>query len=132
VPAGSLIANINLDMIGRDPDDKLFAVGTLLNPFLKPYVAEVAKKAPVKLLMGHDDPANKALDDWTSQSDHYALWTKLKMPFIYLGVEDEAQHHKATDDYETMSHDFYVRAVETTILLAQNFDKNLDAIAKRR
>jgi Zn-dependent M28 family amino/carboxypeptidase len=132
VPAESLIANINLDMIGRDPDDKLFAIGTLLNPFLKPYVAEVARKAPVKLLMGHDDPANKALDDWTSQSDHYAFWTKLKMPFIYLGVEDEAQHHKATDDYETMSHDFYVRAVETTILLIEHFDKHLDAIAKRR
>lgn len=132
VPAGSIIVNVNLDMIGRDPDDKLFAVGTLLNPVLKPIVEQVAKTAPVKLLIGHDDPANKALDDWTRDSDHFAFWDAWKLPFIYLGVEDEAQHHKATDDYETMSHDFYVRAVETAVHLLQAFDKNLDAIAKAR
>lgn len=132
VPAASMIVNVNLDMIGRDPDDKLFAIGTLLNPFLKPLVGEVAKTAPVNLLIGHDDPANKALDDWTRDSDHYAFWTALKMPFIYLGVEDESQHHKATDDYETITHDFYIRAVETSIALIRNFDKNLDLIQKGR
>lgn len=128
VPAASIVANVNMDMIGRDPDDKLFAIGTLLNPALKPIVEQVAKTAPVKLLIGHDDPANKALDDWTRDSDHYAFWEGWKLPFIYLGVEDESQHHKATDDFETISHDFYVRAVETSILLVQAFDKNLDAI----
>lgn len=132
VPAASMVVNVNLDMIGRDPDDKLFAVGTRLNPHLKPFVEEVAKTAPVKLLIGHDDPANKALDDWTRDSDHYALWTSLNLPFIYLGVEDEAQHHKATDDYETMTYGFYVRAVETAIALIGNFDRHLDAIAKGR
>jgi hypothetical protein len=130
VPAASIIANVNLDMIGRDPDDKLFAIGTLLNPVLKPYVEAVAKTAPVKLLIGHDDPANKQLDDWTRDSDHFAFWQAWKLPFVYLGVEDDAQHHKPTDDYETISHDFYVRAVETAILLVQKFDANLDAIAK--
>jgi hypothetical protein len=79
-------------------------------------------------LIGHDDPANKQLDDWTKDSDHWAFWQAWQLPFIYLGVEDESQHHKPTDDYETMSYDFYVRAVETGILLLQNFDKNLDAI----
>ena len=128
VPASAIVVNVNLDMIGRDPDDKLFAIGTLLNPALKPFVEAVAKAAPVKLLIGHDDPANKQLDDWTKDSDHWAFWQAWKLPFIYLGVEDESQHHKPTDDYETISYDFYVRAVETGILLIQNFDKNLDAI----
>ncbi len=143
VPPASLIVNINMDMIGRDPDDKLFAVGTFLSPYLKPLVEEVAKKAPVKLLIGHDDPAKAKLapgaapgtkveDDWTRDSDHYQFWSVLKMPFIYLGVEDEAQHHKATDDYETITHDFYIRAVETAIALIRNFDKNLDRIEKGR
>lgn len=139
VPAASMIVNVNLDMIGRDPDDKLFAVGTFLSPFLKPLVEDVAKSAPVKLLIGHDDPAKakpaagaKVEDDWTRDSDHYAFWNVLKMPFIYLGVEDESQHHKATDDYETITHDFYIRAVETSIALIRNFDKNLDRIQKGR
>ena len=132
VPAASLVVNVNLDMIGRDPDDKLFAVGTFLSPYLKPLVEDVAKSAPVKLLIGHDDPANKTRDDWTRDSDHFQFWTVLKMPFIYLGVEDESQHHKATDDYETITHDFYIRAVETSIALIRNFDKNLDRIQKGR
>jgi hypothetical protein len=132
VPAASMIVNVNLDMIGRDPDDKLFAIGTVLNPYLKPLVEEVAKTAPVKLLIGHDDPNNKQLDDWTRDSDHYSFWTALKMPFIYLGVEDESQHHKPTDDYETITYDFYIRAVETSIALIRNFDKNLDLIQKGR
>jgi len=132
VPAASIVVNVNLDMIGRDPDDKLFAIGTLLNPALKPMVEAVARTAPVKLLIGHDDPANKQLDDWTKDSDHWAFWQGWKLPFIYLGVEDESQHHKATDDYETISHDFYVRAVETSIMLIQHFDKHLDAIARTR
>jgi hypothetical protein len=128
VPASSIAVNVNLDMIGRDPDDKLFAIGTLLNLALKPYVEEVAKVAPVKLLIGHDDPANKQLDDWTKDSDHWALWQAWKLPFIYLGVEDESQHHKPTDDYATITYDFYVRAVETGILLIQKFDQHLNAI----
>lgn len=132
VPAASVVANINLDMIGRDPDDKLFAVGTKLVPGLKAHVEAVAAKAPVKLLIGHDDPADKTLDDWTRDSDHYAFWDAWKLPFIYLGVEDEGQHHKATDDYETMSHDFYVRAVETAIQLVSRFDANATAIAALR
>jgi Zn-dependent M28 family amino/carboxypeptidase len=132
VPAASMIVNVNLDMIGRDPDDKLFAIGTVLNPYLKPLVEDVARTAPVKLLIGHDDPNNKQLDDWTRDSDHYSFWTALKMPFIYLGVEDESQHHKPTDDYETITYDFYIRAVETSIALIRNFDKNLDLIQKGR
>ena len=129
VPRESIVANLNLDMIGRDPDDKLFAVGSKLNPQLKPMIEAVAKTAPVKLLIGHEDPADKVQDDWTRDSDHYAFWDAWKLPFIYLGVEDESQHHKPTDDFETISHDFYVRAVETSIQLLQYFDAHLDGLA---
>ena len=86
---------------------------------------------PVKLLFGHDDPTQKAVEDWTRDSDHFAFHQQ-KIPFVYLGVEDFGQHHKATDDYETMSHDFYVRAVETAIRVIQEFDANLDSISKGR
>ncbi|HEX7778645.1 MAG TPA: M28 family peptidase [Vicinamibacterales bacterium] len=131
VPVSAMVINVNLDMIGRDPDDKLYAVGTYAYPFLKPYLERVASTAPVKLLFGHDDPTQKAVEDWTRDSDHFAFHQQ-KIPFVYLGVEDFGQHHKATDDYETMSHDFYVRAVETAIRVIQEFDANLDAISKGR
>ena len=129
VPAASIAIDLNMDMIGRDPDDKLFVVGTRTQTWLKPFIERVAEKASIKLLMGHDDPTQK--EDWTSDSDHYAF-CQARIPCLYFGVEDVAQHHKATDDYETMSHDFYVRVVETMVSVVREFDANLDVVMKQR
>jgi len=129
VPKESIILNVNMDMIGRDPDDKLFVVGTFLQPFLKPYIARIAATAPIKLLMGHDTPGEK--EDWTGDSDHKPF-IDAKIPALYFGVEDFANHHKASDDYATMSHDFYVRVVETMIAAVKAFDASADAIAARK
>jgi hypothetical protein len=54
-----------------------------------------------------------------------------KIPALYFGVEDFDQHHKPTDDYETMTLDFYVRAVETLIKAVQDFDAHLDELKPR-
>ncbi len=129
VPIASMVVNVNIDMIGRAPDDKLYAAGAHAYPFLKPYLERVAASAPVKLLLGHDDPQRRDVEDWTRDSDHY-VFHQAKIPFVYLGVEDFDQHHKATDDYDTISHDFYVRAVETAIRVIQEFDANLEAIRR--
>jgi hypothetical protein len=131
VEAGALVLNVNLDMIGRDPNDTLYVVGTRQQPFLKPYVERVAARAPIKLLMGHDDPAQKGVEDWTRDSDHYAF-CQAKIPCLYFGVEDFSNHHKTTDDYETMTHAFYVRVVETMAQAIREFDAGLDAYAAAR
>ena len=127
VAASSMVVNLNLDMIGRDPDDKLFVVGTRLQPYLKPVIDRAAAVASVKLLTGHEDPAEK--EDWTRDSDHYAFM-QAKIPALYFGVEDFANHHKASDDYDTMSHDFYVRVVETMVRVVREFDASLDAVSR--
>jgi pimeloyl-ACP methyl ester carboxylesterase len=131
VPAAAMALNVNMDMIGRDPADTLYVAGTHQQPFLKPFVQRVAARAPVKLVMGHDDPAAKGVEDWTRDSDHYAF-CQAKIPCLYFGVEDFGQHHKVTDDYETMTHAFYVRAVETLAHAIREFDADLDAIAAAR
>jgi hypothetical protein len=131
VEAAALAIDLNMDMIGRDPNDLLYVVGTHTQPFLKPFIGHIAAKAPVILVMGHDDPAQKGIEDWTSQSDHKAF-CDAKVPCLYFGVEDFEQHHRVTDDFETMSHRFYVRAAETMVLAAQEFDSNLDAVLKAR
>jgi len=130
VDRASIVVNVNADMIGRDPNNTLWAVGVFRQPFLRPYIERVAKTAPVKLLIGHDNPA-QGNDDWTPDSDQFSF-LQAGIPALYLGVEDESQHHRATDDYETMTHDFYVRAVETVILMVKEFDQNIDAIANER
>jgi Zn-dependent M28 family amino/carboxypeptidase len=122
VDAGLISIDLNADMIGRDPDSRLFVTGTSLQPSLKPPIERVAAKAPVKLLIGHDGPSQKNPDDWTRDSDQYSF-IQAHIPALYFGVEDYGQHHKPTDIYETMNHDFYIRAVETLILVVQEFDR---------
>jgi Zn-dependent M28 family amino/carboxypeptidase len=129
VDPGLLSLDLNADMIGRAPDNKLFVVGTALQPFLRPHIEAVAAKAPVKLLFGHED--SKQREDWTRDSDHYSF-TQAGIPALYFGVEDFDQHHKATDDYETITYDFLVRAVETLVRITERFDANLDSVNKAR
>jgi Zn-dependent M28 family amino/carboxypeptidase len=134
----AIAINLNMDMIGRDPDNLLYVVGTHTQPYLKPFIERIAAKAPVKLVMGHDDPekakanaSNQAFEDWTGDSDHKAF-CDAKVPCLYFGVEDFAQHHKATDDYATMTYGFYVRAVETMLHAVQEFDSRFDELLKAR
>jgi Zn-dependent M28 family amino/carboxypeptidase len=129
VDAATLIINLNMDMIGRDPKDLLYVVGTRQQTFLKPMIERIAAKAPVKLVMGHDDPTEK--ENWTTDSDH-AAFCQAKIPCLYFGVEDFDQHHKATDDFATMTHGFYVRAVETMLRAVEEFDKSLGDVEKAR
>ena len=121
VDASALVINLNMDMIGRDPNNLLYVVGTFTQPALKPVLERVAASAPVKLTMGHDDPTQKDIENWTGSSDH-AAFCQARIPCLYFGVEDFENHHKATDKYDTMTHDFYVRVVETMVQVTKAFD----------
>jgi Zn-dependent M28 family amino/carboxypeptidase len=129
VPADSIALNVNLDMVARDAANTLFAVGTHHYPFLKTYLEKVAVP-PAVLLFGHDRPEDKA-DDWTQDSDHYPFH-QAGIPFVYFGVEDEAQHHKPTDDAETVTKEFFVAAVRTIEAAMRRFDKGLAEIRAKR
>jgi Zn-dependent M28 family amino/carboxypeptidase len=136
VAPASIVVDLNVDMIGRDPNDVLYVVGTTAQPGLRPFIERVAAKAPVKLVMGHDDPAkarenprNQQFEDWTADSDHKAF-CDAKIPCLYFGVEDFDQHHRATDDYETMTLAFYVRATETMVRAVEEFDAHAAEVLK--
>jgi Zn-dependent M28 family amino/carboxypeptidase len=122
-----LVLNVNLDMVGRDANNVLYAAGLHHYPCLRPSIEKVAASAPVTLRPGHDRPGLKDVEDWTQDSDHYAFH-KRGIPFLYFGVEDYEHHHKPTDDYENMTHDFFANAVTTIILAVQQFDADLEQI----
>ena len=128
VGPNSIVLNVNLDMISRDVEGELYAVGTRSYPFLKPYLINLPKHPPVKLLFGFDgsDPNQ---DDWTFQSDHAAFHNR-GIPFIYFGDENTEHHHQHTDDPETMIRDFYIGSTEVVLDALLAFDANLEAIAK--
>jgi Zn-dependent M28 family amino/carboxypeptidase len=124
VDRAAIALNVNVDMIGREAEDRLFVVGARGRPALAAVIARVALRAPLRLIMGHDDPVRRA-DDWTRDSDQYAF-IEAGIPGLLFSVEDTAEHHRSTDDYETMTYDFYVRAVETVIDVVEEMDRSMN------
>jgi Zn-dependent M28 family amino/carboxypeptidase len=120
--------DVNLDMVGHSERGELYASGLYYTPALRPALERVAAAAPVKLLLGHDRP-EQGHDNWTNQSDQYAFH-KAGVPFIYFGVEDHKDYHKPTDDFETLTQDFFIGAAETILEAVETLDADLEAVSK--
>ena len=131
IPRGNIVLNVNMDMVGRNTRNELYAAGTSHYPFLKPYLDSVAVRSGISLRLGHDNPNGPPADNWTSQSDH-AAFHQAGIPFIYFGVEDHPDYHKPTDDTERLMPEFYAGAATTILDAVRSFDRNLAAIAAAR
>jgi Zn-dependent M28 family amino/carboxypeptidase len=129
IERAAIVIDVNADMIGRDPGNTLFVTGVPRQPFLRPFIERVVARAPVKLVIGHDTPPGSS-DDWTKDSDQYAFM-EAGIPALYFGVEDYDHLHQPSDDYETMTFGFYVRAVETLIDVIREFDAGAGELAGR-
>ncbi|MCH6199040.1 M28 family peptidase [Aquiflexum sp. LQ15W] len=122
-PIDQAVLNINMDMISRNIDGEIYAVGTYHYPQLKPTIEKVAEGRFPKLLFGHDVPGEKA--DWTYASDHSQFHRK-GIPFIYFGVEDHDDYHKETDTFDRIQPEFYIGAVELILDIVIAFDRDLN------
>lgn len=122
--------NINMDMVSHNDKGELYACGTFKYPQLKPYVfSEIPK---IKVRLGHDDP-KLGNDDWTNQSDQSAFNNK-DIPFIYFGVEDHKDYHKATDEFKNINKAFFINASDAIIEITKRLDNKLylKAIVKEK
>jgi len=115
--------NINMDMISHNDKGELYACGTFKYPELKKYF--IIDNSSVKVLFGHDDPKLGRDNDWTDQSDQGAFNAK-NIPFIYFGVEDHKDYHKATDEFHNINKAFYTDAVNAILNVSNNIDRNRD------
>lgn len=108
--------NINLDMLSRDTEQQLFAVGAFHYPAIKPLIRQVQQQTPVRLIAGHDKPWWLAgnIPDWTYASDH-GHFHRRGIPFIYFGVPDHPDYHQPTDTADRVSTDFYQQVSETVL-----------------
>ncbi|MBX9929748.1 MAG: M20/M25/M40 family metallo-hydrolase [Gemmatimonadaceae bacterium] len=129
IPLERVAANINMDMVGRNVAGELYVAGGAKYPRFSPFLDSLAVGAPVILKRGHD--AGSPSDDWTNQSDQGAFHAK-GIPFLYFGVEDHPDYHKATDDFETIVPGFYVRAVQTVLEAVRRVDTRLATSAPPR
>ena len=108
-----LVLNVNLDMIARS-DSVLFAAGTYHYPHLRPILEEVPSREPVVLRFGHDQPGVEGVADWSGSSDHRAFHQR-GIPFIYFGVDDHEDYHRASDEFERIDPAFFLNAVRTIL-----------------
>ena len=116
VPQERIALNVNLDMVSRNDKREIFIAGTYHYPDLKKPLEEIAAKAPITVLFGHDKPVSIAggVEDWTNQSDH-GPFHAAKIPFVYFGVEDHADYHKPTDTADKINRGFLVDVAETIL-----------------
>lgn len=117
-----VLLNVNLDMISHNEKYELYAAGTFKNPALKNYLTHT--KPNVKIMLGHDNPEFN-VDDWTFQSDQGAFHAK-GIPFLYFGVEDHKDYHKASDEFENIQQAFFLDAAEAILEIVDNLDKDRD------
>ncbi|MFD1315493.1 M28 family peptidase [Namhaeicola litoreus] len=118
---GTIKLNINLDMVSRNEKKELYACGTHHYPYLKAPIENLTSS--VRLVFGHDDPANEA-EDWTESSDHRVFHNK-GIPFIYFGVEDHEDYHTPKDDFENIDQQFYIGAVTLIVEAIEKYDRDL-------
>ncbi|WP_443939657.1 M28 family peptidase [Pedobacter sp. MW01-1-1] len=119
VALNTLAINLNMDMISHSDKGELYVCGTFKYPELKKYVTTTNPE--IKLLFGHDDP-KLGHDDWTNQSDQGAFNAK-NIPFLYFGVEDHKDYHKASDEYATITKAFFSNAANTVLEVVKNIDQ---------
>jgi Zn-dependent M28 family amino/carboxypeptidase len=125
LPVEKIAFNLNLDMISRGDNGILWASGASITPDLIPMIEAVAKDAPVELKMGYDTGDGR--DDWTLLSDH-AVFFRAGVPHLYLGVEDHPDYHKPSDDFDKIDQDWFLKSVETVVMIAAAADAQLDKI----
>jgi Zn-dependent M28 family amino/carboxypeptidase len=131
VPLARIGANLNLDMVGRQDGGALWVSGTAHHPSLKALAEAATKGASVTVRFGHDTKGGKPGDDWTNSSDHAAFHAK-GIPFLYLGVEDHPDYHKAGDDADKIDPVFYLGTVAYAAALLREMDRALPSIAAGR
>lgn len=124
LPVERIAINVNLDMVSRGDKGELWVAGTHHYPFLRPFVEELAARAPVTLRIGHDLPGT-GTDDWTTASDH-GPFHAAGIPFLYFGVEDHRDYHRPTDDASEIEPTFFARSVETILEAVRSLDRELD------
>jgi Zn-dependent M28 family amino/carboxypeptidase len=122
-PLEQILLNVNMDMIGRNDQNELYASGTYHNPHLKPILEKAASGSGITLKFGHDQPGTGA-QDWTRSSDHGAFFEK-KIPHIYFGVEDHVDYHQPSDEIKGIQEEFFTNAAELVLQAVLAFDREL-------
>jgi Zn-dependent M28 family amino/carboxypeptidase len=122
VARGDIALNVNLDMLSRSDRNEIYAAGTSYHPWIRPILEDVARRAAVRVLFGHDSGGGE--HDWTTQSDH-GEFHKAGVPWVYFGVENHPDYHRPTDTADKISAKFFGDVADMIVDALRTFDARL-------
>lgn len=122
-PLEKMLIEVNMDMVGRNISNELYASGPAKYPQLRPLVdaAIACSPSPVILRVGHDSGGRG--NDWTNQSDQGAFHAK-GIPFVYFGEEDHPDYHRPGDSADRLMPAFLVNAARIVADFVRRFDEH--------
>jgi hypothetical protein len=122
VPLNTIIANINLDMIGfSDTDIKALApIGAgRITPKLKEVISEVSeRKQYVPIDWAYADTSR-----YVNMSDHYPFHLK-KIPAVFFFSGDNADIHMPSDDPEKIDYHFFQKSCQFVFEIVMELANN--------
>ena len=121
VPIGSIVANINMDMIGRNSPDSIVAIG-LEYSSLGPLAQEVARTHADDLRL------TVAPDQWPQErlffrSDHFNFAAK-EIPAIFFFAGLHEDYHRPSDQVEKIDADKAARVARLVFYLGHRIATN--------
>lgn len=123
VPANKIVANINIDMVGRNAPDTIVAIGREYTS-LGQLAQDVAKSnASLKLTVAPDLWPE---EQFFFRSDHFNF-ARANIPAIFFTTGDHADYHKPSDEPETINNDKVARVAQLVHLLGQAIANAADA-----
>jgi hypothetical protein len=121
-PLDLIKAVINMDMISRSEDYRLYAVGSRHYPQLTKYLTPIKERTTLDFYLGNDGrPGEK---DWSNASDHGPFHSS-GIPFLYFGVDDHQDYHKPTDSVERIDPDFYIKATDLILQVILQIENDI-------
>ena len=117
--AGTVVCNINLDMIGRNAPQFLEYTPTPEHPRtnrLGELVARLAGEEGFSELVSADRDFER--------SDHFIFAERLDVPIVYMSGGEHADYHEATDDADKIDADKIARVLRVVLRLIEELQED--------
>lgn len=128
VPRDSIVAQINLDMIGRGGAQDLPGGGPgyvqligskRLSTELGDIVEAEGKKGPMPFKFDYQYDANGHPQQYYCRSDHY-MYARYGIPVVFLSTGGHAEYHQVTDEPQYLDYDQLARVTQLVHNIAKN------------
>jgi hypothetical protein len=118
IPLNSVMAMINMDMIGRLNGDKLYVGGVGTSPAFKPWLEEFNK--PVHLQLDYSDSGY-------GSSDHMSFNAK-KIPVLFFFSGLHTDYHKPSDTYDKINAPGAIKVLSLVYMMMDRLSRDIERL----